>query len=436
MRALLVNPWIYDFKAFDFWNKPLGLLTVSSILKKYGFTVDFIDCMDRASPYFKTPTRTDGFGRGKYVSEEVEKPALFKKIPRRYKRYGMPRGVFIEVLKKVTPPDIVFVTSSMTYWYPGVFEAIRILKEKFPKPKIVLGGIYATLCANHAVKYSGADRVIPGPAETKLPEYLKGEGFISKPLTGLEDIAPDFTLYPDLNYGVVLPSKGCPFSCTYCATYLLSPGFKISPWPTVDGQLRYFSHRTKNIAFFDDALLCNKGFPELLKTAIKNNYNLQLHSSNGLHCRFIDAGIAELMFRAGFKTVYLSLETTNPQAQKATGGKVFNAEFIRAVDILDKTGFSRKAIRAYLLFGLPGQKPEEIHRAIKFCRGLGVNPHLCEFSPIPHTVEYEKTGFGDKTDPLNHNNYFYTWHLAYPDPAVYRKMKALLKEIDITGREI
>jgi hypothetical protein len=25
---LLINPWIYDFAAFDFWTKPLGLLQI------------------------------------------------------------------------------------------------------------------------------------------------------------------------------------------------------------------------------------------------------------------------------------------------------------------------------------------------------------------------------------------------------------------------
>lgn len=428
MRALLVNPWIYDFKAFDFWNKPLGLMIVSSILKEYGFQADLIDCMDRASPYFKTPTRTDGFGRGKYIAEEVEKPKLFKKIPRRYKRYGMPRSVFIDVLKKTAPPDLIFITSSMTYWYPGVFEAIRIIKGIFPKTKVVLGGIYATLCEDHARKFSGADQVLPGPAEINLPGYLKKEGYDGKVLDSRHNTAPDFTLYPKLNYGVVLPSKGCPFSCTYCATYFLSPGFETVPWPTIDGELRCFSRRTKNIAFFDDALLCNKQFPELLKAVIRNKYDLQLHSSNGLHGRYIVPEIARLMYRAGFKTVYLSLETTDPQAQKMTGGKVFTDEFTRAVDIMVSTGFPRDEIHAYLLFGLPDQRPEEIHEAIRFCRGLGINPRLCEFSPIPHTAEYEKTGFSDTTDPLYHNNYFYTWHLAYPDPAIYRKFKSLLKQ--------
>ena len=25
MRALLINPWIYDFAAYDLWMKPLGI---------------------------------------------------------------------------------------------------------------------------------------------------------------------------------------------------------------------------------------------------------------------------------------------------------------------------------------------------------------------------------------------------------------------------
>jgi hypothetical protein len=31
-RILLVNPWIYDFAAFNFWLRPLGLLMVAEYL--------------------------------------------------------------------------------------------------------------------------------------------------------------------------------------------------------------------------------------------------------------------------------------------------------------------------------------------------------------------------------------------------------------------
>ena len=49
-RVLLVNPWVYDFAAYDLWSKPLGLLYIAAFLRKYDFQVEYIDCMDRYHP--------------------------------------------------------------------------------------------------------------------------------------------------------------------------------------------------------------------------------------------------------------------------------------------------------------------------------------------------------------------------------------------------
>ncbi|MGB9720158.1 MAG: B12-binding domain-containing radical SAM protein [bacterium] len=425
MRALLVNPWIYDFKAFDFWNKPMGLLIVADILKKSGFDIDFIDCMDRSNPFFKTETKTDIHGRGKYYYEIVIKPHLYTNIPRRYKRYGMPEQIFIDQIKRLKRPDIIFVTSSMTYWYFGVAHAVKILKEKFPDAVIVLGGLYATLCKEHAEKNSGADFVIPGRAETELIKFLQDKGYARKSVE-TEGIIPDFSHYDSLNYGVIITSRGCPFRCTYCATKILWPEFSCYDVKLILQQIAYFSQKTRNIAFFDDALLCNPGFPVILEKIIAENININLHSSNGLHCRFIDKEIARLMFRANFKTMYLSLETTNPQVQRYTGNKVNTDEFLKSIKILKEAGFSPQQIHVYLLYGIPGQSYEEIIDGIKLCHGLGVHPHLCEFSPIPHTEEFHRSGFSIETDPLYHNNHFYTWYYPEPKPDIYQKVKKLL----------
>ena len=36
---LLINPWIYDFAAYDFWLKPYGLLLIGGKLRKLGYSV-------------------------------------------------------------------------------------------------------------------------------------------------------------------------------------------------------------------------------------------------------------------------------------------------------------------------------------------------------------------------------------------------------------
>lgn len=428
MRALLVNPWIYDFKAFDFWNKPLGLLIIARMLKQHGFAVDFIDCMDRNSPYFTTTTKTDPFGRGKYHYEIVSRPSLFQDIPRHYKRYGMSRNVFVRTLQQITSPDIIFVTSSMTYWYPGVFEAVRLVRESFPNAFVALGGIYATICERHAREYSGADMVITGPVEKKLLDILQTLNLIKGRSREEAYYTPDFSVYQKLHHGVILTSRGCPFNCTYCATRVLCPDFETMPNRMVLRQLEFFSTRTENIAFFDDALLYNTNFPRLLEEICQKNYRLNLHASNGLHCRYIDSTIARLMHEANFATMYLSLETTNPRVQQETGGKVNTEEFVQAVRALVQAGFPPDTIHTYILFGMPGQTPDEIIDSIKLCHSLKVHAHLCEFSPIPGTTEFEKTGFDQDIDPLYHNNLFYTWYYPEPKPDLYRRIKRLLSK--------
>lgn len=79
------------------------------------------------------------------------------------------RVVLIDCLNP-SPPDMVFVTSMMTYWYPGVFEVIRIVNELLPDAPVVLGGNYATICPDHA-SLSGADFILdsyPYPAGEKI----------------------------------------------------------------------------------------------------------------------------------------------------------------------------------------------------------------------------------------------------------------------------
>ncbi len=72
LKALLINPYIYDFAAYNFWSSPLGLLYVGSILRKNGFEIGLIDCMKVQEEKRKED------GRAPFFKEKVTKPAALK----------------------------------------------------------------------------------------------------------------------------------------------------------------------------------------------------------------------------------------------------------------------------------------------------------------------------------------------------------------------
>jgi len=417
---LLVNPWIHDFSAYDFWMKPLGLLYLGSILRSRGYEVSLLDCLDLPSlptevaTELKPPKRRD-FGRGHFYKEAIPKPPTLREIPRQYRRYGIPPGVIKKSISPFPCPDLILITSSMTYWYPGVIETIRFLRQNMPDVPILLGGTYATLCFDHARKYSDADRVLPGPWDGEkmriLSEYLG-----SPVLQGGEDFAswpyPAFDLYPKLEYVSLMTRCGCPFSCTYCAASTLMKGLESRPPRQVVEEIEYWTNQfgVSDFAFYDDALLINPAehIMKILQEVIRRDRRCNFHTPNALHAKMIDQQVADLLFRSGFKTIRLGLETANEQAQLETGGKVDNREFQGAVRSLRRAGYPGEEIGVYLLAGLPGQRIEEVEESIAFVKETGAKPILVEYSPIPGTPLFEKakklSPFDVENEPLFHNN--------------------------------
>lgn len=419
-NLLLINPWVYDFAAYDLWAKPLGLLCLAALLEKNGWKIEYIDCLDVHHPALKTlspkgPRRKPDH-RGHFYQEEVPKPSLLQGIPRRFYRFGLPPEAFRKALQALPAPQAVLVTSGMTYWYPGVHEVIGIVKEVFPSVPVILGGIYATLCAEHAEETSGTDFVIKGWGEIQVLELMEGlTGTVPSYLPDLDDLdtfpSPAFGLYPHLDYCCVLTSRGCPFLCTYCASPLLNPRFvKREPVRVVKEIERYaVEYGVEDIAFYDDALLVDRQFAiSLLQEIGERGITVRFHAPNGLHARGITEEVAHLMRQVGLVTIRLGLETASYERQLATGNKVSNEEFHSAVQHLQQAGYTPQEIGGYILAGLPGQERAEIEETIRFVRECGARPYLAEYSPLPGTPLWAEAVRGSPFDlhgePLFHNN--------------------------------
>ena len=420
-HILLINPWIYDFAAYDFWYKPIGLLYIASLLRANGVRISWIDCLDSERPDMLhesniiMPKRKTS-GEGSYAKERIPKPAPLKSIPRNFHRYGITQRVFLNTLKQISKPDAIMITSMMTYWYPGLFHCISLLKMIFPGVPIILGGNYVTLCPRHA-SLSGADFCLSGPGELSLPHLLND--LLGMDMPFLPDVQnldsypyPAFDLTHPLNYVPILTSRGCPYSCSYCASHLLTDRFRRRDPLRVANEIEYWYSRfeIKNFSFYDDALLVNaqEMIVPLLHEIIRKQLPIQFHCPNGLHLRAITPELSSMMYRSGFKTIRLGFETSNLGRQKETGAKVNNEEFREAVHCLKCAGYRPQDIGVYILCGLPNQSADEVRESILFVRSSGARPMLTEYSPIPGSDLWDdavaSSSYPIDAEPLFQNN--------------------------------
>ncbi|RLB84775.1 MAG: B12-binding domain-containing radical SAM protein [Deltaproteobacteria bacterium] len=416
-NILLVNPWIHDFAAYDFWAKPIGLLSLASILRCHGFNISYIDCLDRFHPKSLRVDPHARYGRGPYLKTEISKPKGLEKMPRKFSCYGIKENWFKEDLLSIPKPNLVLVTSLMTYWYTGLQQTISIIRKIFSNVPILLGGIYASLCYNHAVKHSGADKVEIGHGERYILELVSEyTGFPVKSKFNPDDLNtypyPALELQREINYVPIITSRGCPFSCAYCASNFIDPVRMQRNPDIVVEEIRYWHEKysVKNFIFYDDALLVDskQHAVPLLEGIIRGKFDIFFHTPNALHIREISKHIAILMFRAGFKTVRLGLETANFEKRGKLDKKVAADEFIRSVSYLKEAGFRKKDIGAYLLAGLPGQSTGSIKNSIKIVRQCEITPILAYYSPIPHTALWKdavaSSRFDLEKDPIFTNN--------------------------------
>jgi hypothetical protein len=445
-RILLVNPWIVDFAAYDFWIKPLGLLMLGSLLNRSGYTVNLLDCMDRRHPVLSGISQTvsspgDRYGTGHFYKVPVPKPQILKDIPRRLSRYGLPKEMAETCFKGMRPPDLICVTSGMTYWYPGVVEMIRLLRRLFPGVPVILGGIYATLCPEHARIHSGADRVIEGAANGRILELaadLTGIQAGSPPASPVTIPPPLYSLYPDLSSVALMTSLGCPFRCPYCASFLLSPGYSARDPGLVVSEIREMARirGVKDIAFYDDALLfkAESHLIPVLEELIRLRLPVGFHTPNGLSPRQITPELAVKLRKAGFRTLRLSYETADPVQQIRFGGKVTNADLENAVHFLRDSGFPPEDLGVYVMMGLPDQPVAEVLESVIFVSRLGVPVHLAAFSPIPGTPMWEECrarGLVDgRTDPVLTNNSIFGFHSGTMSWKQFSGMGTLVSKVN------
>ncbi|MCX7788137.1 MAG: radical SAM protein [Spirochaetes bacterium] len=485
--ALLIQPPVYDFALYDLYLKPYGLLRIGRWLAEGGWEVVFVNGLqyngqpsDPDSERSSAPTisplsrpKNLGFrypkrkadGTGKFIrmpvkTPEILEPLLKPRIERgewrkRFARYGVPEEVFRQRIRNLKGdvwgteeftngegrhPDLILISTGMTYWYLGLKEAAQICREEHPNSVLFVGGVYATLLPEHCLKSSQADGVIRGENLEPLKQILHTRGL---PIP--DEPVPDRPIpFPSVwkEAGVIRLNTGCPLRCSYCASGLLTPRFKPGnpekAWAAL--QEMYECCGTRNFAFYDDALLFRKeevllpfleGVIQGQEKRCERVPSVRFYLPNGVHVNSLDMPTAQLMRRAGVAEIRLGFESASDEFHRKYDGKVKAAEFSEAVSRLKQAGYEAQDISVYILAGLPEQEAEEVEASIRFVKPLGVRIRIAEYSPVPSTPLWresvQRCPFPLDQEPLFHNNSLFSLegeHFPYSKLLVLKGLAA------------
>lgn len=295
----------------------------------------------------------------------------------------------------------------MTYWYPGIKELVRIIKEDMGlKAPVILGGIYPSLSYKHAKNTLPVEYIF---RNSELRNFFHLVG-IEPDYQEIYSTLPEYNLfYHHLDYIVLRTSWGCPFNCSYCAIQTLQPEFfQINYQRIIDFILKYYHQGIKNFVLYDEAFLYNSNYTKnFLKELAKLNLNIKFHTPNALHIRFLDEEIAWLLKKNSFFNPHFGLETLKEDLQKKWGNKVNSSELKKAIHILKKAGFKEGEFSFYLLLGYPGQNLEELKKEIEFLHSQGAKVSLAEFSVTPGTSLFKEYSPHLSEPLLQNNSIFY-----------------------------
>ncbi len=410
-KALIINPWVTDFKLYDEWMHPVGLYFLISLLQHNKWDTHYINSLER-NPNLKSKK----YNTGTFPDTEILKPSIFQNINRKYKRYGITKNHLNTKLNKAPRPDIIFLGTYMTYWANGVIETFNAIRKVFPKTPVVVGGIAASL--------------IPDILKNSLPDATIYTNQLSNTINQIPQLQnicfsewnPSFIEALKLQdhhfHGPILTSLGCPFHCSYCASTHLQNKFLLRPQKIIINEIKYLTdnYNITDFAFYDDALFYQpeKNFLPLADKLNKLNNKIRLHAPNGLHIRWLNNKVLNAMHSCGFHTLRFGYETSIEKFKKETNYKTNRKQLAEKITLSISAGFQPKDVGIYVMAGLAGQVLEDVLDELAFVASLGVMVKPVFLSPVPHTplFNYYANIYPQlKTNHHFHNDTFFVTQL-------------------------
>ncbi|HEX9911258.1 MAG TPA: radical SAM protein [Desulfatiglandales bacterium] len=399
MKILLLQPPVQDFYDTDIRLQPLGLCMLKAAAKQF-------------LPHIQVLVRDyhQGYGR-KTIPLPAELCYLrdYFKYPDaspfstffHYYHFGAP---FEEIGEDVAleKPDLVGISSLFSPYHREALACAREIKKRLNIP-ILMGGSHVSANPLSVQNDPSVDFIIRGEGERPLVELLKawetglpldrvpnlglkrnGEPILNPigenlpldelPLADFSDLRPDRYLFERKPLCFITTSRGCPHQCTFCSVHLtFGEKFRRRSPDHVLSEIRQrYSEGYRVFDFEDDNLSFSREDFKMILNALIAQFpprDLRLVAMNGISYLSLDRELLELMKRAGFRNLNISLVSANDHVLARLKRPHTLNKYLDVVHQAHALGFD---IVSYQILGIPYESLEDMINTMALMASLPV----------------------------------------------------------------
>lgn len=264
--------------------------------------------------------------------------------------YHRQRGDLVRLVNGISDngfePDIVHITSLFTYAWGPVHEVIQFYSSKYTRARVIVGGIYASLCSRHLEQTFG-DRI-------EIHEGLVPE---------VEELLPDYSLVPEWKASILFSSRGCVRKCPFCSVPQLEPRFEAKKSIK---HLIYPGH--KKVILWDNNILASPYWENIFDEL--EDSGLEIDFNQGLDARLLTEETALRLGRLRIPIVRLAYDS-----------KGIKKSLKKAIGLLKDVGIDRRRIVVYCLYGYL-DTPEDFLERIRDLISWGVVAYPMRYQPL------------------------------------------------------
>jgi radical SAM superfamily enzyme YgiQ (UPF0313 family) len=205
--------------------------------------------------------------------------------------------------------------------------------------------------------------------------------------------APSDDLVDLSDYGgrvTVITSRGCPFSCSFCTVHAtVGKAFRARAPERVVDEIEHYvrEHGVHRFSIEDDNFTFD--IPRVRRICAEitaRGLDIDLDLPNGMTVVKLDEELVREMYQAGFRSLFLGLETTDPQRLRhIRKGFTSLAKVRRGAGLFADEGVE---VGASLIVGLPGQDIRSVAEDSRNAARAGIRFWTNPFYPIPGSADF------------------------------------------------